>query len=446
MQSPTRTDLVANGSERSSRRDDVVPDNNGAGATLVKVYPVRADAPATAGRGISVSMLTGGQDRHYSYGLAQGLIGRGVRLDFVGSDELDGPELHNTPMIRFLNLRGSQKRSARLTEKVRRVVVFYGRLIAYAATARTDVFHILWNNKVETFDRTLLMLYYRACGRKVVLTAHNVNSGRRDSKDTFLNRLTLKTQYRLCDRIFVHTDKMRQELIGEFGVAETAVTVIPYGINNAVPNTSLTSADAKKHFGIDPGDKTLLAFGNIGPYKGLEYLAAAFDQLLAKDPSYRLLVAGTPKPGASAYWQQVAKRLEPHIRNGRVLLNIRYIPDCETELFFKAADLLVLPYRDIFQSGVLFCGYSFGLPVVVTDVGSLRQDVVEGQTGFVCKPEDPRDIAAAIERYFSSELFRNLPAGRRDIKAFVEARHSWDTVAAITRDVYASVSGIPTNV
>ena len=86
--------------------------------------------------------------------------------------------------------------------------------------------------------------------------------------------MTLKAQYRLCDRVFVHTDKMKQELIDEFGVAETAVTVIPYGINNAVPNTSLTSADAKKHFGIDPDDKTLLAFGNIGPYKGLEYLAA----------------------------------------------------------------------------------------------------------------------------------------------------------------------------
>ena len=63
-------------------------------------------------KGSRVSMLTGGQDRHYWYGLTMALIGRGVRLDFVGSDELDGPELHNTPMVRFLNLRGNQKRSA----------------------------------------------------------------------------------------------------------------------------------------------------------------------------------------------------------------------------------------------------------------------------------------------------------------------------------------------
>ena len=87
-----------------------------------------------------------------------------------------------------------------------------------------------------------------------------------------------------------------------------------------------------------------------------------------------------------------------------------YIPDSETELYFKAADVLALRTQDIFQSGVLFLGYSFGLPVVVTDVGSLRQDVVEGRTGFVCRPEDPHDLAASIARFFSSDLFRNLDA------------------------------------
>jgi glycosyltransferase involved in cell wall biosynthesis len=397
-------------------------------------------------RGLRVSLLTGGQDRHYSYGLTMGLVGRGVSVDFIGSDEIDGPELHSTPLIRFLNLRGSQKRSAPKLEKVRRVAVYYARLMAYAATAKTDVFHILWNNKIEAFDRTALMLYYRALGHKVVMTAHNVNSGRRDAKDTLVNRVTLKAQYRLCDRIFVHTDKMKAELVSEFGVPDASVTVIPYGINNAVPNTSLTPAEAKRDFGIAPEDKTLLAFGNIGPYKGLEYLAEAFEGLVAKDARYRLLVGGTPKPGASSYWQQIARRLEPHVRSGRVQLHIRHIPDAETERFFKAADLLVLPYRDIFQSGVLFFGYSFGLPVVVSDVGSLRHDVVDGQTGFVCRPRDPRDLAAAIERYFASDLFRNLDVRRHDIKRFVEAQHSWDTVADMTRDVYASVSGMHAHV
>ena len=61
-----------------------------------------------------------------------------------------------------------------------------------------------------------------------------------------------------------------------------------------------------------------------------------------------------------------------------------------------------------FQSGVLFLGYNFGLPVIASDVGSLREDIVEGKTGFVCKPRDPIDLAKEIERYFSSELYRRL--------------------------------------
>ena len=85
-----------------------------------------------------------------------------------------------------------------------------------------------------------------------------------------------------------------------------------------------------------------------------------------------------------------------------------YIPDEETELYFKAADVLVLPYRHIYQSGVLFLGYSFGLPVLAADVGPLKDEIVEGKTGFVFRPEDSVGLATTIEQYFASDLFANL--------------------------------------
>src|SRR5207245_6751110 len=131
------------------------------------------------------------------------------------------------------------------------------------------VFHILWNNKFELFDRTLLMLYYKLLGKKIALTAHNVNAGRRDSNDSALNRLTLRIQYRLADHIFVHTEAMKSELLGSFGVAERRVSVIAFGINNSVPDTDLTPESAKQRLGIGGGDRVILFFGNIGPYKGL---------------------------------------------------------------------------------------------------------------------------------------------------------------------------------
>jgi glycosyltransferase involved in cell wall biosynthesis len=111
-------------------------------------------------------------------------------------------------------------------------------------------------------------------------------------------------------------------------------------------------------------------------------------------------------------------------------------------LYFKAADVLVLPYKHIFQSGVLFLAYNFGLPVLAADVGSLHEDVEEGETGFMFKPEDPADLARAIERYFDSDLYKELPRRRRRISDYANERHSWDTVGEMTRAVYDELLGV----
>jgi glycosyltransferase involved in cell wall biosynthesis len=323
--------------------------------------------------------------------------------------------------------------------KALRVLSYYVRLIRYAATARPKLFHILWNNKFQFFDRTILMLYYRMLGKKITFTVHNVNAGKRDLNDSFLNRLSLRIQYYLCHHLFVHTNAMKRELVADFRIPEEKVSVIPFGINNMVPNTSLSTAEAKRQLGIRKDNKTLLFFGNIAAYKGLEYLVVAFAELLKKERSYNLLIAGNPK-GSKDYWNRIRQAI---VRSGigdRVIEKIEYVPDEATELYFKAADVLVLPYSRVFQSGVLFLGYSFGLPAIAADVGSLKEEIVEGETGFVFKPRDSSDLAKTIRRYFNSELFRDLESRRSEIKAHANERYSWHKVAAITTSVYSRLS------
>jgi D-inositol-3-phosphate glycosyltransferase len=391
---------------------------------------------------IAVSLLTGGGDRPYAFGLATSLMGRGAAFDLIGNDDLDCPEFHGKPGVRFLNFRGDQHPGAAFIRKALRVVKYYARLIRYAATARPKLFHILWNNKFETFDRTLLMLYYKLLGKQILLTAHNVNAGKRDRNDSLLNRLTLWFQYRLSDHIFVHTGKMQLELSKELNVEEGRITVIPFGINNSVPNTELTPSEARRRLGIGGTDKTILFFGNIAPYKGLEYLISAFHRVSAGRDDYRLIIAGRAK-NCDAYWRPIRQDLVPEIQNGRVLLKPDYIPDEDTEIYFKAADIFVLPYRHIYQSGVLFLGQRFGLPVIATDVGSLKGEIVEGKTGLVCEPEDPVGLAKAIQRYFASDLYHDLNSRRREIREYAEKHHSWDDVARITTCVYARLLRLP---
>lgn len=393
---------------------------------------------------LDAALLTGGKDAHYAFGVATSLASAGVYLDVIGNDDLGSLELRQYPKLRFLNLRGSQKLGVGFAEKILRVVRYYGRLIGYATSAKPRVFHILWNNKFEFFDRSVLMLYYKILGKKVVLTAHNVNAGKRDANDSVINRLGLRIQYRLADHIFVHTEKMKGELMADFGVSERAITTIPYGINNAIPDTEITRDEARRRCGVGPTEKTILFFGEIAPYKGLDTLVRAFWKVLGDGHDYRLIIAGRAKGEREEYIRHL-QIIQEEIRNSghcaQVTQKIQFIPDEEMELYFKAADLLVLPYRQIFQSGILFLAFSFGLPVVASDVGCFRDDVIEGETGFLCKPGDPFELAECIEKYFRSDLFFNLARNRRKIKERVSSEHSWDVVAQMTRQVYEGLVG-----
>jgi glycosyltransferase involved in cell wall biosynthesis len=115
------------------------------------------------------------------------------------------------------------------------------------------------------------------------------------------------------------------------------------------------------------------------------------------------------------------------------------VPDQETELYFKAADVLMLPYTHIFQSGVLFLSYSFGLPVIASDAGSLEEEVVKGKTGFTHEARNSVAIARAIRAYFGSDLYQNLDRNRAVIRDYATERYSWDKVGAITTNVYAGL-------
>ena len=389
-------------------------------------------------RQFHVALLTVAGDKPYALGIAEALTSVRISVDFIASDDLNVPELLGNSRIQFRNLRGDQRPGASPIAKALRVLKYYARLIIYVATPRPKLFHILWNNKFRLFDCTLLMLYYKLLGKRVVFTAHNVNAGKRDENDSWLNRMSLNVQYRLSDHIFVHTDGMKSEMAFEFRIPDSKISVIPFGINNTVPNTLLSHSQAKGQLGISKDDKVLLFFGNIAPYKGLEYLVAAFDELLKQDSNYRLLIVGSPK-GPATYWNQIRRGIETSGIADRVIEKIEYVPDEETEVYFKASDVLILPYTHVFQSGVLFLGYNFGLPAIAADVGSLKEEIIEGQTGFVFKPRDSSDLAKTIRRYFTSQLFSGLDSRRPQIKEHANERNSWNKVAAITAKVYSKL-------
>ena len=122
-----------------------------------------------------------------------------------------------------------------------------------------------------------------------------------------------------------------------------------------------------------------------------------------------------------------------------MLFRLQFIPVDEVELYFAAADCLVLPYRRIYQSGVIFLAYRFGLPIIATDVGSFHEDIIDGVTGFICKPDDAENMAEKLRKYFDGNLFHQREQTRKRIIEFTEQKYSWSNIGRQTYEVYARV-------
>jgi len=148
---------------------------------------------------------------------------------------------------------------------------------------------------------------------------------------------------------------------------------------------------------------TLLFFGYIRPYKGLGVLLEGFGRVLQR-MSAMLLVVGEFYEKRENY-DEVIERLSigPHVR-----IVDSYVPNAEVEAYFKAADLVVLPYLSATQSAIVQTAFSFAKPVVVTAVGGLPEVVEDGVTGYVVPPRDPQALANAVVRFFEEKAAERM--------------------------------------
>lgn len=154
------------------------------------------------------------------------------------------------------------------------------------------------------------------------------------------------------------------------------------------------TAEALPSLDADQSTKTLLFFGYVRRYKGLDTLFRAMPAVLEKYPGGRLLIVGEFYEDRHDYerlMDELGIADDVHIED-------RYVANEEVGGYFRQADVVVMPYRRATQSGILSIAYAYDRPVVVTRVGGLPESVVEGKTGTVVEPEDPADLAEGILR------------------------------------------------
>ena len=170
-----------------------------------------------------------------------------------------------------------------------------------------------------------------------------------------------------------------------------------------------------------PGEKpSILFFGNIRTYKGLDVLIEAFARV-RRELDAELVVAGEfytdPRP--------LKARVRALGLDGEVSWTGAYVPNREVPAFFRRAHVVALPYRSATQSGIVPLAYQFGVPVIASDVGGLSEVVLDGKTGLLFPPGDSRRLASLLIDYFRRDL---RPRFQPHILKF-NRRLGWDRVA-----------------
>jgi len=182
-----------------------------------------------------------------------------------------------------------------------------------------------------------------------------------------------------------------------------------------------TRDQAREELGLS--GRVLLFFGLIRPYKGVDVLLRAFAEL-GNDLDASLLIVGEFYEDRAPY----DALIEELGIAGRVRVIGNYVPNEDVEKYFKACDLVVLPYRSATQSGIVQTAFTFDKPVVVTRVGGLPDVVIEGRTGYIVPPDDAPALATAIRRFFDENMGEPMAAGiREDVDRF-SWRHCVDTL------------------
>lgn len=250
----------------------------------------------------------------------------------------------------------------------------------------------------------------------LVVTAHDArhHPGDRESQKT--PQAIIDFGFRRAARVIAHCERMKQTLVDECRISETQVDVIQR-VHVRHEEDGVRAAE-------DP--RLVLFFGRIWAYKGLEYLIRAEPYISARVPDVRIVIAGTG--------EDFDRYRRMMINPDRFEVYNEYVSHDDRAALFQQASVVVLPYVEASQSGVVPLAYAAEKPVVATDVGCLPAIVEDGHTGYLVPPQDERALADAVVRLLEDPSLRRQMGrnGRRKM----ETECAPDVVAQHTLAVY----------
>lgn len=338
---------------------------------------------------------------------------------FICNVKYDGPSIDNTRFYRYFDYLGKRRLHKGLS-------YFYSllKLSFLILRTRPSIIHIQWFR----LERVELLLYKALkffCGFKLVYTAHNVlphSSG--------LTRVDIyKRLYDLADAIIVHSKNTRPD-IEALGVDGKKIHVIRHGILTNISNGILDTFSFREKYGL--GDKIIFSISGVqNAYKGTDILIKAWasSPLLYNSDKCVLVImgknAGINYDGVSSF--------------SNVIIINRFFSEEEQRSLFDATDVLLLPYVQISQSGVLLSALPYRIPLLVSNIGGLSETLDEADLGWIIEAGNVDELAnKLIYLVQNHEEIKRIKNNKTEWEKILNY-YSWEEIGSKTKELYVSL-------
>jgi glycosyltransferase involved in cell wall biosynthesis len=364
----------------------------------------------------------GGAFHFYSFGQSLGLSSCGVDVSIYTNNETSKPDMIKVKFYSFYKDIFASK--FKFINGFRWICGSI-RSILHARLSGISIlhFHIFYVNSLVLFNILFAKLFFA----KVVLTIHDVNSFDTNNKYSLASRLV----YKIADLILTHNQFSKKEILKINPRLNKIIRVVPHGNYSPFINVLKDKEKSKSYLNL-PNDKTvLLFFGMIKKVKGLDVLLRSFSQIVRDHPNTLLVIAGKLWRNNFKVYQQI---IDANNLSNNVVVHSKFIAHDDVKHYYCASDLVILPYKKIYQSGVLMMALSYGRPVLVSDIPPFKEIITDDVNGFFFSSEDVKSLTTKLNKILSAKekLFAIQDNGR----ALVNDKYDWIEIGRLLKQEY----------
>lgn len=350
----------------------------------------------------------------YTFPLANGLKKAGVDVLLA----IDQKEEKENCLCERINLFTTDEKKIGKLAKMCNYIASYKKIEQLIHNRSIDVLHTEWYT-FSPIDYLFLRKIKKKYGVKYVATVHDILP----FNEKFYDKCFHKKLYGLADSIILQAPGNMKRFAELFPESNDKTHMIPHG-HMLDYIEQVDQKESREKLGIPSGKLVFLFFGQIKKVKGVDILLKALLKLKERYPDMYVVIAGSVWKADFSEYQEIIDNNE---LNDCLKTDIRYIPDEEVKYFYSASDVCVLPYTDVYQSGVIQLAYGYKKAVISSDLPAFTQFVKEGETGYISEAGNVDSLVAAVERAIKDRK-RLVDVGQSGYD-LVKQTLNWDNLA-----------------